>query len=299
MAALSFNFQVLAVALSSAPDVLPPLLEQDGPSAANEFDPTDPYSVEPGQCSWAQPQYCSVIVSLFNVLGQQRNAQRAGGRGGYGRMDFIWHSGGEVVLRYEKRNVLGLSLDFAEDRTKSNWSVESAWIDGQRFANVNELDGITQADTFNLTLSVDRPTFIHFLNDERTFFLNAQLFFQYIAGYQRGFLANGPWNFLGTLTVNTGYFRDRLQPALTLIYDQQSNSGGVLPKLTYRFTANFSVTIGANFFYGRFEQRDIPLNPISSVDTQVGADAYHQGVENALAVVRDRDEVYFRLRYTW
>ena len=64
-------------------------------------------------------------------------------------------------------------------------------------------------------------------------------------------------------------------------------------------TSSFSATIGANWFYGRFEQRDIPLNPISSVDTQVAADAYHQGVENALAVVRDRDEVYLRIRYTW
>jgi hypothetical protein len=298
MAALSFNFQVLAAALSSPPDADNDLV-QDGPSAESEFDGSDPYSTDPGQCSWAQPQFCSVIVSLFNVLGQQRNALRAAGDHGFGRMDFIWHSGGEVVLRYEKRNVFGLSLDFAEDWTKANMSVESAWIDGQRFANVNELDGITQADTFNLTLSVDRPTFINFLNSERTFFLNAQIFFQYVAGYQRGFVSNGPWNLLGTLTANTGYFKDRLQPAVTLIYDQQSNSGGILPKITYRFTSNFSATIGVNWFYGRFEQRDIPLNPISSVDTQVGADAYHQGVENALAVVRDRDEVFFRLRYTW
>jgi hypothetical protein len=211
----------------------------------------------------------------------------------------VWHSGGEVVLRYEKRNVLGFSMDFAEDVTKANFSIESAWIDGQRFANVNEQDGISTADTFNLTVSVDRPTFINFLNPNRTFFINSQIFFQYVAGYNRGFVTNGPWNLLGTLTVNTGYFRDRLQPAVTLIYDQQSNSGGILPKLTYRFTSNFSATIGTNWFFGRFEMRDNWVNPVSSVDTQVGEDAYHQGVENALALVRDRDEVFFRLRYTW
>jgi hypothetical protein len=298
MSALSFNFQLLAAALSSAPDADGDL-KPDGPAEPNEFDRTNPYSVDPGQCSWAQPQFCSVIRSFFTIVGQQRNAVRAGGRGNFGRTDFVWHSGGEVVLRYEKRNVLGFSTDFAEDVTKSNWSIESAWIDGQRFNDVNQLDGISQADTFNLTVSVDRPTFINFMNPQRTFFINAQLFFQYVAGYNRGFTSNGPWNMLGTLTVNTGYFRDRLQPAITFIYDQQSVSGGVLPKITYRFTSNFSATIGVNWFFGNTELRSNQLLPVSAVDNQVGKDAYHQGVENALAVVRDRDEVFFRLRYTW
>jgi hypothetical protein len=298
MAALSFNFQLLAAALSSPPDANTDLFP-DGPSEPDEFDSTDPYSVDPGQCSWAQPQFCSVIRSFFTVVGQQRNAVRAGGVGDIGRTDFLWHSGGEVVLRYEKRNVLGFSTDFAEDYTKSNWSLESAWIDGQRFNDVDDLDGISQADTFNLTISVDRPTFINFLNAQRTFFLNAQFFFQYVAGYNSGFTTNGPWNMLATFTVNTGYFRDRLQPAMTFVYDQQSGSGGLLPKITYRFTSNFSATVGVNWFFGEAQLRANPLLPVSTVDTQVRHHAYQQGVENALAVVRDRDEVFFRLRYTW
>ncbi len=298
MAALSFNFMLLATALSSPPDANDDL-RADGPAEPDEFDSTDPFSVDPGQCSWAQPQFCSVVTSFFTIIGQQRNAVRAGGVGDFGRTDFVWHSGGEVVLRYEKRNVLGFSTDFAEDFTKSNWSIESAWIDGQRFNDVNALDGISQADTFNLTVSVDRPTFINFLNQQRTFFFNAQFFFQYVAGYNRGFTTNGPWNMLATLTVNTGYFRDRLLPALTFILDQQTGSGGVLPKITYRFTSNFSATVGVNWFFGDPQLRSSPLLPVSAVDTQVGRDSYRQGVENGLAVVRDRDEVFFRLRYTW
>ena len=298
MAALSFNFQLLAAALSSPPDANGDL-KADGPAEPDEFDSTDPFSVDPGQCSWAQAQFCSVVTSFFTIVGQQRNSVRAGGAGGFGRTDFLWHSGGEVVLRYEKRNVLGFSTDFAEDYTKSNWSIESAWIEGQRFSDANALDGTSQSDTFNLTVSVDRPTFINFLNQQRTFFFNAQFFFQYVPGYNQGFTTNGPWNMLATFTVNTGYFRDRLQPALTFILDQQTGSGGVLPKITYRFTSNFSATIGANFFYGDPQLRPNPLLPVSTVDTQVGHHAYQQGVENGLAVVRDRDEVFFRLRYTW
>ena len=45
----------------------------------------------------------------------------AGGNGTFGRRTMQWQSGGEVYLSYEKRNVLGFSMDFAEDFTKSNW----------------------------------------------------------------------------------------------------------------------------------------------------------------------------------
>jgi hypothetical protein len=96
------------------------------PSEPNEFDPANPFSVDPGQCSWAQPQFCSVIRSFFTIVGQQRNAVRAGGRGNFGRTDFLWHSGGEVVLRYEKRNVL---LDrLRRGRHQVELSIESAWV---------------------------------------------------------------------------------------------------------------------------------------------------------------------------
>src|SRR5690606_20489219 len=127
-------------------------------------DPSDPYSLIEGKCSFLQPQYCSAVKSIMDITGAQRNTVRAGGRGAYGRRDFVWHSGAEGVLRYTKRNVLGFSLDFAEDVTKSNWGAEFTWIEGQRFADNDEEDGITESDTLNLTVSVDRPTFINFLN---------------------------------------------------------------------------------------------------------------------------------------
>ncbi len=309
MAAFSWNFQMLAAALSSPPDLEAPLLFPDTcPAGAppdcldvepDEFDATRPFSTDPGQCSWAQPQFCGVLNSFFVVVGLQRNSVRAAGNGDFGRADFIWHSGGEAVLRYEKRNVMGFSMDFAEDFTKSNISVEAAWIEGQQFTDVNTRDGISDSDTLNLTVSVDRPTFINFLNDQRTFFFNTQWFFQYLPSYKRGFTSNGPFNVLATFSVNTGYFQDRLQPAVTFVYDKRSNSGAALPRVSYRFSSNFSATVGMNFFWGRFEQRDLPIQPISSIDNQVGRRAYTQGVENGLALVRDRDEAFLRIRYTF
>jgi hypothetical protein len=53
-----------------------------------------------------------------------------------------------------------------------------------------------------------------------------------------------------------------------------------------------------NFFFGRFNERVQYLMP-PAIGNRVGRHAYSDFVENGLAVVRDRDEFYFRLRYTF
>jgi hypothetical protein len=302
MAALSFNLQLLLVAFSSR-------ATGAATSERNEFDPSNPYALfdpdDPttaefrGKCSFLQPQFCSAVQSFFDITGVQRNTVRAGGNMGFGRRDFVWHTGGEGVLRYTKRNVLGFSFDFAEDYTKSNWGAEMTWIAGQRFGDNDSFDGYTESDTLNLTVSVDRPTFINFLNQNRTFFFNSQFFFQYITNYKQGFPGNGPWNILGTFTVQTGYYQDRLLPGVTFVYDRRSNSGAALPSVTYRFTENFSGTFGLNFFFGRFQMTDMPVQGLATVGGETGRFAYQEAVENGLSVVRERDEVYLRLRYTF
>jgi hypothetical protein len=296
MAAASWNFLMTLVAFSSVPS---PVGTNRGDPDPNQFAPDDPMRTGPGLCSFAQPQYCSSVQSFFSITGAQRNSVRAGGTGQFGRRDFQWHAGGEGVLEYQKRNVLGFSLDFAEDYTKSNWGAEATWISNVKYTDNDSFNGVNTADTFNVTVSVDRPTFITFLNPNRTFFYNSQVFFQYISNYRSGFTSNGPFNMLGTFTVQTGYFQDRLLPGVTFVYDINSNSGAALPSITYRFTESFSATVGMNFFWGRWEFEDQPIAPLGTIGSEVGKLAYQDGVENGLAVVRERDELFLRIRYTF
>ena len=153
-------------------------------------------------------------------------------------------------------------------------------------------------NTFNVTLSVDRPTFINFMNANRTFFINSQWFLQYIDGYEKGMPSTGPYNFLGILNISTGYFQDRLLPTVTFVYDVQSNSGAVLPSIGYRFTENFSATFGMAGFFGRFQARPTALTPVS-LGNRVGRGAYKDHVQNGLAVIEERDEFFLRVRYTF
>ncbi len=72
----------------------------------------------------------------------------------------------------------------------------------------------------------------------------------------------------------------------------------LLPSLTYRYNDAFSVTVGLLSFWGRTELVDMPLNEISPAANRAGPDAYRSPVENVLSLIRDRDEVFLRLRYT-
>lgn len=288
MAIVSWNIAVGLVGFSASRDGSKPEIDQ--------FDPDDAF--RKGACSFAQVQFCQSLSEFFIPFRSRRDSIRAGGNGRFGRRDFQWHGGTPLLLRYDKRNVLGASVDFAEDLTKTNWSLEFTWIEGLTFGDNDEESGVREADTYNLVVSVDRPTFVNFLNANRTFFINAQGFVQYVDGYRAGFQSNGPWNFLATLTITTGYFRDRLMPAATFVYDMNSNSGAFLGQVTYRFTESFSATVGAALFMGRVQAKRGPVNPVASLNP-IGRGRNNSFVENGLSVLRDRDEAFLKVRFTF
>jgi len=289
MAALSWNFLMTNVALSLPKDPAHPLI--------TEFDKNDPY--RSNGCSFRMPQFCANIQAFYAITGAMPRQLRAGGNGQFGRRDFGWDAGGDAFLSYPKRNVLGFSMDFAEDVTKTNWSLEATWFSPMPYADNGQFDGLTNSSTYNVTVSVDRPTFINFLNMNRTFFFNSQWFFQYIPRYNSNFVDNGPLNVLFTATVQTGYFQDRLLPGLTQVFDVNSRSGAILPSVQYRFTENFSTEVGLAIFYGHTQTGNGAINPLATPPVRAGGHAYDSFMDNGLSVVRDRDEVYLRIRYTF
>jgi hypothetical protein len=292
MAAFSHNFMTFLVQASCDGD------EDDVQNDPECFDPQRQFAV--GKCSYVTPQFCSNVKGFFGAAGVQRNVARAGGNEKYGRRDFLWHSGGELVIRYQQRNVLGFSLDFSEDYTASSWGMEFTWINKQNFFNNDDYnDQVSQSGVLNLTVSVDRPTFINFLNQNRTFFINSQWFFQYVTDYKDGFVQPGPVNVLFTVAMFTGYFQDRLNPQLVTVYDFMSQSGGILPSVSYRFTDSLSVGIGVNFFFGRTELIDMPVRSFAPAGNRAGENAYKDGIDNAISSFRDKDEFWLKVRWTF
>ncbi|MAE93579.1 MAG: hypothetical protein CL910_02865 [Deltaproteobacteria bacterium] len=288
MSILSWNFMMVLVGNSIPKD--PRRIQID------EFDPDRAFRTD--GCSFAKPQFCNAFSSFWLSVSSKRPSVRTGGNGRFGRRDFQWQDGTPVVVRYQKRNVLGFSMDFAEDVSKSNWAIEFTWIDDILQGDNDQQDGLSEVDSFNLTISADRPTFVNFLNANRTFLFNAQVFVRYVSGYRKGFPSNGPWSTLMTFTATTGYFQDRMNPSMTLVWDLNSDSGAALGQVQYRFSSNLSATVGFALFAGRTQRKDMEINPIASRN-RTGRGASKDFVQLGLSAIRDRDELFARLRYTF
>jgi len=248
-------------------------------------------------CDLEVLETCAAVRGVIALTGSQRPELRAGGNGRFGRQDFLWHGGGELLLFYPKLNTLGVSFDAAEDLTKTNWGVELTWVSDRPFGSATSRTWLEESDVYNLTISVDRPTFVNFLNANRTFFFNAQVFVRYLSNYDRSFTTNGPLTVLGTLAVTTGYLQDRLLPSLVLVHDLRSASGGVIAQVSYRFTESFSVSVGILGFYGGPEREAVPLYPaaLPSTTTDFHARARFEG----LSAIAERDEAFMIVRYTF
>lgn len=274
LAAASYNFMILLAGLGASTGNDPACV------------PTDPFT-------------CAFVRGVFGIAGIRRPEVRAGGNGQFGRRDFIWSGGSEIQLRYLKRNVLGFATDFAHDATGTNWSIEATWINGQPFGVASEERGWDRFDTYNLTLSVDRPTFIKFLNQSRTFFINSQIFLRYIHDYvdDDAMGVHGPVSALGTLTFITGYHQDRLLPAVTWVHDVASASGGLIGQVTYRFSQDFSATFGVAGYYGDPDELQIPVRQplLGNQGGNYKADVRYDG----LSAISERDEAFLTLRYTF
>jgi hypothetical protein len=253
---------------------------------------------DPG-CDVNVPFTCLFVRGIFGIAGMQRPEVRAGGNGEWGRRDFLWSGGAQAQLIYPKRNVLGFAFDVDEDRTKTNWGVEWTWIEGQAFAVTDEPRGWGKFDTFNLAISVDRPTFINFLNPNRTFLFNSQVFVRYIQDYRNDdrMAVHGPVSALWTLSMFTGYHQDRLLPAVTWVHDALSGSGGLIGSLTYRFTENFSATVGSAGFYGTPDKLQSAIVPllVANQGKSFKADTAYDG----LSAIAEKDELFLLVRYTF
>jgi hypothetical protein len=193
---------------------------------------------------------------------------------------------------------MGVATDFAEDLTKTNWGFEFAWVAKRPVANNNSPTGLTDLQDFNLSISIDRPTFINFLNAHRTFFFNIQTFFQWKDGYVKSMPSTGPFNFFFTFFVGTGYLHDRLLPSFGVVYDAIGRSGAVLPSITYRITSAFSIGFGLAFFFG--EDHYVPMGITDiGVGNRRGEHAYENTFRPGIGIIRDRDEIFLQLRYTF
>ncbi|HTO53719.1 MAG TPA: hypothetical protein VMR50_10050 [Myxococcota bacterium] len=251
------------------------------------------------------PVFCRSVAGILGATTQTLPVKKAGGDGRFGRRDFLWQGGREVDLRYQKRNVFGFGLDFAEDVSKTSWGIEFSWMARKLLPNSTTYSGLSQSDEMVLSVSVDRPTFFNFLNPNRSFFLNFQAFVRYLPNFQGGSRNNdgnfayaaGPFSTQMVLTFFTGYFQDRLAPRVSLVYWPMETQYAALTGLSYRWNDAFSTSIGYTSFFGHVHNQQGAYFPIA----QYGSIEQYSGavLGRGDAPVLNRDQMEVRFRYTW
>lgn len=179
--------------------------------------------------------------------------------------------------------LVGTSADFYVDKIKSAFRVEFAYTDGEEFADTSKVRLFSESDVIRWVVGWDRPTYIRFLNPNRTFLLSGQVFGQHLLDHDRGLnpanserLADGrtlvgagpvrgfrdpvggqvgfqdwEYNFIGTFLIQGFYANDRIQPRFITAYDIRAQAGVIGPAVDWLINDNWRMTFGANVKFGR------------------------------------------------
>jgi hypothetical protein len=170
-------------------------------------------------------------------------------------------------IEHPRVDSYGFSLSYDDNmNTKAVYRVEFLYED--RPYEVN--NGIDRRDTIKVLLGIDRPTFIKFLNPNRTFSLGFQVAdFWVIDGADdlrddNVTLSGGQINEHDTVvsfSADTGYVQDRIKPNILYIYNTGKNTHYLQLGTELRFTDNFIGYVGGSFFGGGNHNPANGLNP--------------------------------------
>ena len=167
-------------------------------------------------------------------------------------------------IHFPEVDLVGGSADFYVDKIKSAFRVEFAWTTGEEFGDTSKVRLFSKSDVIRWVVGWDRPTYIRFLNPNRTFLLSAQVFGQHLLDHESFHPALGPpgvfgpkigfqdnkSSFIGTFLILANYMNDRLSPQLLTAYDVRAGAGVVGPSINWLPSDNWRVTIGANIKFG-------------------------------------------------
>ena len=162
-------------------------------------------------------------------------------------------------IYFPRVTMVGASADFYIDPVKSAFRVEVAHTSGEEFADTSVSDLNSESDVIRWVVGWDRPTYIRWLNPNRTFLLSGQIFGQHIldhesishplTGQQIGFQdwKNG---FIGTFLFQGFYRNDRVLPRIIAAYDFRAKAAVLGPGIDYLINDNLRLIVGANIKLG-------------------------------------------------
>lgn len=221
-------------------------------------------------------------------------------------------TGGHVKMSYKQSHTPGLSFDYFEPWSGVVFRVESSWTFDELVNNTRKADWVDKSDIMKWSIGLDRPTFIPWLNKDRTFFLSMQVFDTWMMDHEgdkhSGFLQD-EHNFITTFFYIGNYMRDKLKPVGFVVWEESSNSYVFGQSVEWFIDNHWSVKGGLHMLWGGNENFRHDAGPYHSFALPSsggpmgfgGNYPFHQlplGVaRQGIGALSNNDEVFFQLKY--
>ena len=228
-------------------------------------------------------------------------------------------------MEFPRINMVGGSMDFQSESLGASFRLEAAVTSGEEFANTARAEMYSKNNVFRSVIGIDRPTFIPFINPNRTTLLSAQLFYQHIFDHELRNGFGGPSNYMvgmpdwennviGTFMIKGFMSGDRVSPQLVLARDFQAHAWAAAPQVEWSVTNDLKLTFGANVkgrdgqdrysFDDARDHRPFPFLQTMAGGTPAGAYGTFGGLEplgsfraGPIGSAFKENDVYFMMRY--
>ncbi len=216
-------------------------------------------------------------------------------------------AGGQTSMVYKQAHTVGLALDYFESWSGVVMRIESSWTFDELYNNTWRSDWVDEGDVMRFSLGFDRPTFIPFLNKDRTFFLSLQIFDTWYLDHE-GDANTGMFvdehNWITTFFFIGNYMRDKVKPIGFYVWEEASNSHVAGFNVEWLIDNHWSVKSGFHLIWGGENNTTHDTGPFTNYITQGAGATQNPFVTSVfgpgrqgIGSVRNYDEVTFELKY--
>ena len=216
-------------------------------------------------------------------------------------------AGGQTSVVYKQSHTLGLAMDYFESWSGVVMRIESSWTFDELVNNTRKADWVDKSDVMRFSLGFDRPTFIPFLNKDRTFFLSLQIFDTWYWDHEgdksTGYFVN-EHNWITTFFFIGNYLRDTLKPVGFYVWEEAANSHVAGFNLEWLIDNHWSVKGGFHLIWEGDEYTTHDTGPFTNFISNgptLTQNPYVSSVfgpaRQGIGALRNYDEIFFELKY--
>jgi len=165
-------------------------------------------------------------------------------------------SASEFQVDYPRVLTLGGSLDYQIPGADTVVRAEVAYDINRRITNTAKANLRDNSDVFLAAIGLDRPTYIPFLNPDRTAFLSVQTFVEQVMDYDDGTGYGDGMIIPSTSIISTAFMQnywrnDSLILTNFVAYDWNANALITGPSFRWVYNENLFFDIGINLLWGK------------------------------------------------